>query len=232
MDHDDFDPTVPYWESDIDVAALYQAHLITDLTQDSLFDYLGLDETAETNGPVGFMRGRFSDALLPDHTFQWIFTPGAGEMPAIVVPVLVDGEMVDIMACGGFDHGWGCVTGHGNILGALTPGAPLRAYKSAQRWLMWADGVLPLRKRAWERLAEASLIIAEDPDHAGELAYRVFSLPACERSGGDYDTIIEAERIASTRVGVDTDRYDLRRFVVERAADRAVPNLKNEGILQ
>lgn len=120
------------------------------------------------------MNGHFEGGILCNHTYHWTFTPGRRGDLAIVVPVAND-----FVAISRHDHTvWGCTTGHGQYLGSLT--APrLRVYRTPAGWLANdCDGILPLAKAFLPQLRNAPCLVAEDDDHAWELAEQVFVEPA------------------------------------------------------
>jgi hypothetical protein len=144
------------------------------------------------------MRGHFEEGLLGNHTFCWTFTPTyLGEL-AIVLPVYHDCRRNDFVALSRHDHTvWGCCTGAGQYLGDIS--APLRVHRTPANWLANdCDGILPLSKAFIPSLQSAPSIIAEDDDHAWDLAYRAFIDPAA-RFGFDQ---AEAEEFAYTRIEV------------------------------
>jgi hypothetical protein len=92
---------------------------------------------------------------------------------------------------------WGCCTGAGHCVGTITQ--PLRVHRTLANWFAEdCDGILPLSKTVLPLLANAPSILAEDDDHAWELAYRVFIDPAAA-FGGDQN---EAEELAYRRIEV------------------------------
>ena len=127
------------------------------------------------------MRGHFEGGILCDHTYHWTFTPGRKGDLAIVVPVLNAGRLVDFVAMSRFDHRiWGCITGAGQYLGTLTA-TRLRVNRTPADWLAKdCDGVLPLTKAFFPQLRNAPCLVAEDDDHAWDLAYRAFIDPAAK----------------------------------------------------
>lgn len=232
MNNYELDPTVPYFGSDVDLRALHAKHALLGDPRDELLDRLGLycDEVLALE-PVA-MRGIFRDGIFNDHTFHWTFTPGEGDVCAIVMPVVKDGCMIDLVACGDYERGWGCVTGHGEIAGPLETTTPLRVYKSAWRWLQWScNGVLPLAKSALPQLASAPLLIAEDLDHADYLAYQTFVRPKW-LGGRPEEEIRAAELEAPSKVGVDPDLRDIEKEIFLRARAESIGQLKTEGVWQ
>jgi hypothetical protein len=146
------------------------------------------------------MRGHFEAAILSRHAYHWTFTPGPDGDLAITVPVVRDYGAADFVAMSRHDHTvWGCCTGAAQYLGIIT--SPLRVHRTVAHWLANdCNGVLPLSKAFLPLLAHAPTIIAEDDDHAWELAYRVFIDPAAA-FGGDQD---EAEELAYSRIEVQS----------------------------
>lgn len=144
------------------------------------------------------MRGHFELGILSNCTYHWTFTPGCLGDLAITVPVHDDCRIVDVVAMSRHDHTiWGCTTGAGQRLGNIS--VPLRVYRTFATWFANdCDGVLPLSKTFLPLLVHAPTIVAEDDDHAWELAYRVFIDPAAA-FGGDQQ---EAEEAAYRRIEV------------------------------
>jgi hypothetical protein len=144
------------------------------------------------------MKGHFEGGILSNHAYHWTFTPGHKGDLAIAVPVHRDCRVVDFVAMSRHDHTvWGCCTGVGQYLGIIT--TPLRVHRTVADWLANnCDGILPLSKTFLPLLGSAPKIIAEDDDHAWELAYRVFIDPAAA-FGGDQN---EAQELAYNRVEV------------------------------
>ena len=206
MDYE-FDESVPFWRSDVDVAALYAKYATSG---DELCDELFLD----VDIAPAEMRGRFEMLISDSRVHHWTFTPGAGNDRALAIPVVEDGAMVDIVAVG--DHqAWGCVTGRGKTIGPTAEPSAVRVYKTGWQWLLFGcDGVLVLDKAAYPSLAAAPQLVAEDLDHADELAYRVFALPAFHRGGSRAAEAAELE--ARDKVGVDDERYDVEAMTKER----------------
>src|SRR5436305_14416162 len=114
MTNDDFDPVVPFWGADADLTELYLEHARHGPELDQVLDTLWLNADAIAPAAAA-MRGTCRGAALLDHCYWRTFTPGGGDCLALVVPVHEDGRMVDMVACGDFDRGWGAVTGRGDI---------------------------------------------------------------------------------------------------------------------
>jgi len=124
------------------------------------------------------MRGMFEGGILGQHTYHWTFTPThTGEL-AIVLPVHEQGRLTDFVAMSRHDHNiWGCCKGAGQYLGDIT--TPLRVHRTPANWLANdCDGILPLSKGFLPLLKHAPSLLAEDDEHAWELAFRVFIDPA------------------------------------------------------
>jgi hypothetical protein len=141
------------------------------------------------------MRGHFEGALLSNHTYCWTFTPTYSADLAIVLPVYDGCRIIDFVALSRHDHTVsGCSTGAAQYLGDIT--TPLRIHRSPANWLANdCDGILPLSKLFFPLLQNAPSIIAEDDDHAWDIAYRVFIDPAAGFSS-DQDV---AEQLAYNR---------------------------------
>ena len=144
------------------------------------------------------MRGHFEGGILNKHAYHWTFTPGHNGDLAIVVPVAHDCRLADFVAMSRHDHTvWWCCTGAGQHLGDMT--VPLRIYRSPANWLANdCRGILPLSKAFFPMLQNSPKIIAEDDDHAWDLAYRVFIDPAAAFGGNQ----IDAEERAYRRIEV------------------------------
>ena len=134
-----------------------------------------------------------------NHTYYWTFTPGHKGDLAIVLPVFNEYRLVDFVAMSRHDHCiWGCLTGAGQYIGDLVA-SPLRVHRSLAGWLANdCDGILPLAKAFLPQLQNALLIIAEDDDHAWDMAQRIFIDPAT-KFGRDEG---EAEQLAYNRIEV------------------------------
>ena len=145
------------------------------------------------------MLGHFEGGILGNHTYHWTFTPGRKGDLAIVVPVYNDCRLVDLAAFSRHDHNiWGCVTGAGQYVGSLAA-APLRIHRTLAGWLANdCGGLLPLSKLFYPQLRNAPSIIADDDDHAWDLAFRVFIDPAA-KFGCDEE---EAEQQAYEQIEV------------------------------
>jgi hypothetical protein len=193
------DPELPFWRSNIDVSDLYN-----NATQEGCHDVLVQTGLFEPSEKINFERmvlmvGRFLPLLSNDATYHWTFSPGLGDEQALVLPIIEDGQIVDLLALNGGDTDvWGCVTGQGGLAGTITAGQPVRVYKSPFQWLLFGcDGVVVLMKDAYSpkriyidakgavhqivqsfpRLEDASLIYGESLEHTEELIHRIFELP-------------------------------------------------------
>ena len=172
------DATVPYWRSNIDVDQLFTAHAHRPDRAQAWLRFRKVSESCSGFERAAMMQGHFEGAILGNHTFHWTFTPGRKGGLALALPVLNDCRLIDVVAMSRYDHTvWGAVIGTGLYLGDIT--TPLRVHRSPANWLANdCDGVLPLSKAFLPALRNAPRIIAEDDDHAWELAYRVFIDPA------------------------------------------------------
>jgi hypothetical protein len=172
----DRDPTVPFWRSNVDVDSLFAAHAHR---PDRAQAWLKFRDASEPTAVM--MRGHFELGILGDHTYHWTFTPGRKGDLAITIPVLNGGRLVDFVSMARKDHNvWGTCTGHGQYIGELGS-SRLRIHRTLAGWLANdCDGILPLSKLFFPQLRNAPLLIAEDDDHAWELAYRVFIDPAAK----------------------------------------------------
>jgi hypothetical protein len=153
------------------------------------------------------MQGHFEAGSLGAHTYRWTFTPTYKGEPAIVLPVHEQGRLLDFLAIARHDYRvWGCVTGAGQYLGQF--GAPLSVHGTPYSWLMSnCDGVLPLAKAFFPPMQFAPSIVAQDGDHAWEIAHQAFIYPA-ERFDLD---CYAAEQVAFDRISeATTDGLRLR----------------------
>jgi hypothetical protein len=195
----DRDPTVPFWRSNVDVDSLFNAHAHRPGRAAAWLRYREVSDLCFGFTRAVMMHGHFEGGILCNHAYHWTFTPGHRGDLAIAIPVLNGGRLVDLVAMSRHDHRiWGCTMGRGHYLGSLaTP--RLRVHRSPAGWLANdCDGVLPLSKSFFPLLNNAPLLIAEDDDHAWDLAYRVFIDPAAT-FGVDQG---EAEELAFTRIEV------------------------------
>jgi hypothetical protein len=254
------DPFVPYWLNGTNVSDLYHHHRKLDVGEYLAVRGL-LDADAEEPKDLALMKGRFAPLISPRHTYWATFSPGLADDLALVAPIWNNGIMIDMLAiCADEMDYWGAVTGYGGILGSITPNWPVRVYQTPLQWLLWdRDGVIVLRKDAYaprhfriladrsvERLpkqgaslSDASIIYAESLEHADELVFRVFEEPADNDQHPAFDGTSVHEDIlrrtildGQSRVGVDTDRYDLDRAVARQAVDTFVIKMKNEGMFE
>ena len=159
-----------------------------------------LDEDDDDPPDLTLVTGRFMILISGDFTYPATFSPGLGDDIAIAVPVVQDGETIDAVCISADDmDAWGAITGRGSIAGHFKEGQPVRIYATPWRWLFRKrDGVVVLRKDAYSpkqfamdasgavgringdkaRLANASIIYAETPEHAEELLFRIFEKPS------------------------------------------------------
>jgi hypothetical protein len=193
------DPTLPFWRSNVDADLLFSAHGHRAERAQAWLRHRSVAETCWGFREAIMMRGRFELGILSNCTYHWTFTPGCRGDLAITVPVHDDCRIVDVVAMSRHDHTvWGCTTGAGQRLGRINF-LPLRVHRTLANWFANdCDGVLPLSKLFLPLLGHAPAIIAEDDDHAWELAYRIFIDPAAA-FGGDQQ---EAEETAYRRIEV------------------------------
>jgi hypothetical protein len=175
------DPTLPFWRSNIDADALFEAHAHSPDRAHAWLRYRNVNETCPGFRQAVMMLGHFEAGILNDHTYRWTFTPGCRGDLAVTVPIREDCRVIDFVAMSRHDHTvWGCVTGAGQYIGSLTS-SPLRVHRSPAHWLANdCDGVLLLSKYFYPQLRNAPKLVAEDDDHAFELSERVFIEPALE----------------------------------------------------
>jgi hypothetical protein len=199
----DRDPTVPFWRSNVDVDSLFAAHAHRPHRAQA---WLKFRETSDATAVM--MRGHFEGGILCDHTYHWTFTPTPAGETAIVLPVYENWRLVDLLAISRHDHSlWGCVTGAGQYAGRFVRDNHDRAgtltllvHKTPISWLMSnCEGVLPLSKSFFPMLQFAHSIVAQDGDHAWEVAQRAFIYPA-ERLGLD---CAAAEQAAFDRISFE-----------------------------
>jgi hypothetical protein len=192
------DPTVPYW-SNIDVDQLYEAHSHRPERAQAWLRHRQVSESCCGFERATIMKGHFEGGILGNHTFCWTFTPGRKGDSAIVLPVFNEYRLVDFVAMSRHDHTiWGCCVGTGLYLGDPSA-SPLRVHRTLAGWLANdCEGVLPLSKSFFPLLQLAPKLIAEDDDHAWDLAHRIFINPAA-KFGSDQS---EAEETAYERIEV------------------------------
>lgn len=168
------DDSLPYWQANVDVESLFQNFAHNPEKAKAWLRYRKVAETCIGFERAVMMNGHFEGGVLSNHTFCWTFTPGRKGDLAIVVPA---GN--DFVAMSRHDHNvWGACTGHGQYVGSLA--APrLRVHRTLAGWLASdCDGVLPLAKSFLPQLRNAPKLVAEDDEHAWDLAYRIFIDPA------------------------------------------------------
>jgi hypothetical protein len=194
------DPTVPFWRLNADADALFQAHAHRPDRAQAWLRHRNVAETCSGFRHAVMMRGHFEGGILCNHSYHWTFTPGRKGDLAIAVPVHHDSRVVDFAAMSRHDHTvWGCCTGAGQYLGTIT--TPLRVHRTVADWLAQdCDGILPLCRTFLPLLGNALKIIAEDDDHAWELAYRAFIDPAAAFGANQH----EAEQLAFNRIEVQS----------------------------
>jgi hypothetical protein len=192
------DPTVPFWRFNVDADALFEAHAHRPDRAQAWLRYRDVSENCLGFRRAVMMRGHFEEGLLGNHTYCWTFTPTYSADLAIVLPVFHECRLSDFVAMSRHNHEiWGCCTGTGQYLGEIK--APLRIHRSLAGWLANdCDGILPLTKSFFPHLQNAASIIAEDDDHAWDLAHRIFIDPAA-RFGSDQEV---AEQLSYNRIEV------------------------------
>jgi hypothetical protein len=192
------DPTVPFWRLNVDAHALFEAHAHRRDRAQAWLRHRDVSEGCSGFRDAVTMRGHFEGGILGNHLFCWTFTPTYVGDLAIVVPVFHDHRLVDFVAMSRHDHTvWGCCTGAGYYLGNIK--MPLRVHRTPANWLANdCLGIMPLSKVYLPLLRNAPKVIAEDDDHAWELAYHIFIDPVAA-FGGDQN---EAEQMAYKQIEV------------------------------
>lgn len=189
------DPSLPYWRNNVDAESIFYsfAH-----RPERAKAWLAARHTSSDDAVM--MRGHFEGGVLSSHTYSWTFTPGGRGDLAVVVPVLDGSRLVDFIAMSRNDENaiWGCCTGAGQFVGRFT-GASVNVHRTPLAWLMSGDGVLPLSKSFFPLLQLADSIVANDGDHAWDIANQAFIYPA-ERLGLDCDA---AEQRALDKISFD-----------------------------
>jgi hypothetical protein len=177
------DDSLPYWLANVDPESIFDAFSHRPEKAQSWLRYRKVAEACSGFQQAVMMNGHFEGGILGNHTYHWTFTPGRKGDLAIVVPVLNGGRLVDFVAMSRHDHNiCGACTGTGQYLGSLTA-SRLRVHRTLAGWLANnCDGILPLSKSFFPQLRNAPILVAEDDDHAWELADRVFINPAIEFS--------------------------------------------------
>jgi hypothetical protein len=190
------DPSVPYWRSNTDADQLFEAFAHRPDRAQAWLRFRDVSESCFGFQRAVVMRGMFEGGILGQHTYHWTFTPTHEGEPAIVLPVHEQGRLTDFVAMSRHDHNiWGCCMGAGPYLGDIT--TPLRIHRTPANWLANdCDGILPLSRTFLPSLRNAPKLIAEDDNHAWELAFRVFIDPAAA-FGSDQG---EAENLAYERI--------------------------------
>jgi hypothetical protein len=201
MDFYHRDPTVPYWRSNTDIDSLFTAHTHRPERAQAWLRHRQVSQSCFGFERAIMMKGHFEGGILGDHCYSYTFTPGRRGDLAIALPVFNEYRLADIVAVSRHDHTvWGCVTAAGQCLGTLGP-SPLRVYRSPADWLANdCDGIVPLSKAFFPLLQSAPKLIAEDDDHAWDLAYLVFINPAA-KFGADQS---RAEELAYERIEVQS----------------------------
>jgi hypothetical protein len=192
----DRDPTVPFWRANIDIDALFEAHGHRAERAQAWLRYRNVSDDCQAFERAVMMRGIFRDAILYQHTYSWTFTPTYKGDLAFVLPVFNDWRLVDCIAVSRNEvRVWGCITGAGQYIGDIT--SPLRVHTSPANWLASdREGILPLAKTFMPLLHSVPSIVAEDFQHASQLAEDVFIQPAA-RLGLD---CFAAEELALDRI--------------------------------
>jgi hypothetical protein len=192
----DRDPSLPYWRANIDIESLFEAHGHRRERAQAWLSYRHVSGVCPAFELAVVMRGTFEAGILGDHTYTWTFTPTYKGDLAIVLPVYQDWRLVDCIAIYRHDvRIWGCITGAGQCAGEIVN--PLRVCHTLDDWLTNnCAGVLPLAKNFLPLLQVMPSIIANDFEHAWDLAERIFIQPAA-RFGLDCST---AEQMAFDRI--------------------------------
>jgi hypothetical protein len=192
------DPSVPFWRSNVDVDSLFENHSHRPERAQAWLRYRNVSESCYGFERATTMKGHFEGGILSNHTFHWTFTPGREGDSVIVIPVFNEYRLADFVAMSRHDHNvWGACVGAGQYLGDIT--TPLRVHRTLAGWLANdCDGVLPLSRAFFPLLQNAPKLIAEDDDHAWDLARHVFINPAA-KFGADQG---EAEELAYERIEV------------------------------
>jgi hypothetical protein len=169
------DPSLPYWRANVDAESLFAAHAHRPERAQAWLRYRDVSEKCCGFEQAVLMHGHFEGGILINQTYHWTFTPGRNGDLAIVVPVAND-----FVAMSRHDHNvWGCTTGRGQYLGSLAQ--CLRIHRTLAGWLANdCDGIVPLSKAFFPQLRNAPTLIAEDEDHAWDIAERAFINPAIE----------------------------------------------------
>lgn len=175
----DRDHGLPFWQNYVDAESIFQAFSHRSERAQAWLRYRNVAETCIGFRQAVLMKGFFEGGILANHTYHWTFTPGCRGDLAISIPVFNGGRLVDFVAMSRNDHTvWGACTGTGQYLGDLT-GPRLRVHRSLAGWLANdCDGIVPLSKSFLPQLRNAPMLIAEDDEHAWELAERAFINPA------------------------------------------------------
>jgi hypothetical protein len=192
----DRDLSLPFWRANIDIESLFEAHGQRPERAQAWLRHRSVSEACPVFERAVVMRGTFEAGSLGDHTYMWTFTPTYKGDLAVVLPVYHDWRLVDCIAIYRHDvRIWGCITGAGQYAGEI--GNPLRMHRSPDDWLTSnCAGVLPLAKTFLPLLQAMPSIIANDFEHAWDLAERIFIQPAA-RFGLDCSS---AEQMAFDRI--------------------------------
>jgi hypothetical protein len=203
------DPSVPFWRSNVDVDLLFENHSHRPERAKAWLRYRDVSETCCGFEQAVMMRGHFEGGILSNHTYHWTFTPTSKGKPAIVLPVYEQGRLVDFLAIARHDYRvWGCCTGAGQYVGDFSNATRedrtlpiiLHVHDTPYSWLMSnCDGILPLAKAFFPLMQFAQNIVAQDGDHAWEIAHQAFIYPA-ERFGMDCNA---AEQAAFDRISFE-----------------------------
>jgi hypothetical protein len=92
-----------------------------------------------------------------------------------VIPVFERSRIIDIIAVA---HVWGAVTGHGKFIGTFAD--PLIVHRTPISWIASDSGILPLAKSFYPTMQFAHSIVAEDANHAEQIAELAFTAPAIQ----------------------------------------------------
>lgn len=187
------DSSLPYWQNNVCADSMLNTFSHGPERAQAWLRYRNVSESCIGFQRAIMMNGHFEGGILSDHTYSWTFTPGRRGDRAIVVPV-----KGDFVAMSRHDHNvWGCTTGRSLYLGRLSP--RLRVHRTLAGWLANdSDGIVPLSKLFLPQLRNATKLLAEDDEHAWELAEQVFISPAVE-FGRDS---MEAEQAAYEHIEV------------------------------
>jgi hypothetical protein len=171
--------------------SIYHQHAFDGPAVDDWIDANCADiDAVRAFGPIGEMRGIFTDTLTTTRAYRHTFMPDRnGKYRAICMPLYEHGVMVDIVGWRANQGSkkldlWGTVIGQAKFLNHAaiydkSRKSPLRVHESWWQWLVQGcNGIFPLCNAAYPLLRDAGDIVVNDSARALQLIYSAWVFPA------------------------------------------------------